>query len=191
MVRRGGGDQPGGIRNCATIDFHVGPRGTRREVAVDGARVAAVECGDPRHMRGAAVAIDVIPARPEQQPFIRHARMPFVGLVKTQTVDVAAVGGHVEQRVRWADAAAAQIAAATLADEGDPPVGQPAGIEVIPGAVSQFTQFGPIDVDAENVVAASFGPMALARIHVMSVKHVARVLDVGEQDLPAVVGQIG
>ena len=39
-----------------------------------------------------AVAVDVVPPGPDDPPVVRHARMPLVGLVRTEAADVAAVG---------------------------------------------------------------------------------------------------
>ena len=107
------------------------------------------------------------------RPSLRHAGMPLVRFVEAQAGDVAAVGRHVVQRVGGADAAAAQVAAAALADERDPAVGQPAGIEVVPRAVGQLLQARAVDVDLEDVVAAAFVPVALRRIGVVPVPRVA------------------
>ena len=134
--------------------------------------------------------VHVIPTCPQDQPFVGDAGLPFVRLVKTQAADVGAVGGHVVQRVGGADAAAAQVSAAPLADEGDPPVRQPAGIEIVPGAVGQLLQFRSVDVHAEDVKAAAFVPVALRGVGMVPMQRIAAILDVGKQDRPAVVRQV-
>ncbi len=138
VVRRGEATnfgEPGIARTSSSMS---GRRLARGEVAVQRARVAAVERGDPRHVRDAAVAVHVIPARPDDAAVVGHAGMPLVAVVEAQAVDVAAVGGHVVERVERAGPAAAQVAAAPLADEGDPAVGQPARVEIVPRAVGQL-----------------------------------------------------
>ena len=54
------------------------------------AGVAPVERGDPGQVRGAAVPVDVIPARIDDPAVVGHAGMPFVGLVKAEAANVAA-----------------------------------------------------------------------------------------------------
>ena len=108
--------------------------------------------------------------------------MPLICFVETQALDVATVGRHVVQRVSWTDATASQIATATFAGEGDTSVGQPTGIEVVPGAVGQLFESGAVDVHFEHVVATTFVPMPLGRVGVMPVPRVASVFDIGKQN---------
>ena len=141
VVRRGRGDELVRAGNRPRTSSSMSGRSWRGAKLPCTARgVAAVERRDPGQVGRAAVAVDVVPARVDDPAVVGHAGVPLVGLVEAEAADVAAVGGHVVQRVGRADAAAAQVAAAALGDEGDPPVGQPAGIEVVPGAVGQLLQ---------------------------------------------------
>ncbi|MCX6872435.1 MAG: hypothetical protein NTW21_01290 [Verrucomicrobia bacterium] len=73
--------------------------------------------------------------------------------METEAANVAAVVGHVVNREGGTHPAAAQVAAAPLADESDPPARHEAGVEVVPGPVAELAQ-----------VSASTDPANLAMV---------------------------
>jgi hypothetical protein len=75
---------------------------------------------------------------------------------------------HVEQGVIGANPAAAEITSAAFTDEGDPAVGEPDGIEIVPGAIRQAFEARAIDVDLEDVVTPTGRPVAPRRVGVIS-----------------------
>ena len=125
-----------------------------------GPRIAAVRRHDPGMVGDIGVAIHVVPAGVEDHPVVRDAGSPFVRLVKTQAADVAAVGGHVVHGVRRAGPAASQVSAAPLADEGDPPAGHPARLEIVPGPVGQLPQILAVRPHLEEVITPPRVPVA-------------------------------
>ena len=178
-VFRRAGDRP-------HVQLHVGTSLARGVVAVQRPRVAAIERGDPRHVRNAAVTVHVIPTRPDDAAVVRNAGIPLVAVVEAEAVDTAAVGVHVVEVVQRAGAAATQVAAASLADERQPTIGQPAGVEIVPGAVGQLLQARAVHVDLEDVVAALNVPVAASWVFVEDLLLATLAFDVGKGDLPAV-----
>ena len=172
--------------NRANVHLHPRPAfASRRIVAVEAARIAAVGIAGPDVVRNVRVAVHVIPTRIDQHAVVGDAGMPFVRFVIAQADDVAAVGPHRERGVHGAVAAATQVAAAALGDERDPAVGQHARIEIVPVAVGQLDQARAVGVDFENVVRA---------FRVPNVRFLAAILfprprlAVGKQDRLAVPG---
>jgi hypothetical protein len=94
-------------------------------------------------VRDVGIAVDVVPAGIDQHPVVGDAGIPLVRLVKAQADDVTAIGPHGKQGVHGAVSPATQVPAATFGDEGDPAVGQEAGVEVVLGPVGQLDQTLP------------------------------------------------
>ena len=138
VMRRRSGDESRRIGDGPQVQLHVGPTAAPSVIAVNGPRIAPVDRRDPGHVGRREMTVHVVPPRPRDAPIMRHARMPFVGLMRAQATDVATIRGHVVQRVRRAYAATTQVTAPPLGNKRDPAARQPARIEVVPGPVGQL-----------------------------------------------------
>ena len=126
-------------------------------------------------------AVHIIPARVDDHAVVVDARLPLVGLVQAQRHDVRAVIEHAVQR-KGGDLApvAAAKAAAPFRNESDPPIRQPARIEVVHRAVRKLHEAGAVGVAAEDVKGRARVPDTDRGIAV----------GVGEKNLPAVVRHV-
>ena len=166
-------------RYLADVHLHPG-RGLRVDarVAVQLARVASVGEARPGVVRLAGTAIHVVPARIDDHAVAVHARMPLVRLVVGEADDVRAVVEHrVEREGRHGTISrAAHIAATPFGGERDPPVRQPAWIELVPRSAGELAQVRAVEVAREDVVARAVLPLV----------ELAVVLHGGERDALAV-----
>ena len=191
VVRGGGGDVLVRSGNRPDVQLHVRAFSARGEIPVNRPRIAPVGRGDPWQVRGAAVTVDVVPARVDDHTVVGDAGMPLVGLVVAEALDLRSVGLHVVQRVSGAGPPAAEVSASPLGDERQAPVGHPARVEIVPRAVGQLLQSGPVNVHLEDVIGSLLVPVPARGVGVAVVPCFALAFNVGERDFLRVVRQVG
>ena len=84
-----------------------------------------------------------------------------------------------------------QVSAAPLADEGDPPAGHPARLEIVPRPVGQLPQILAVRPHLEEVITPLRVPMAFRRVGVLQVFSAALAFDIGKDHGFSIIGDAG
>ena len=117
-----------------------------RIVAEDQLGVGAVGMDRPQRMAEVRPLVEILGPRPEDAAVAHHRRRPFAQVGKRQRPDVLPVGIHAKEH-EGLRTPAEEAAAAACRDEGQPAVGQRAGVIVVERPMRQFLSLAPVHVD--------------------------------------------
>ncbi len=116
-----------------------------RVVAEDQLGMGAVGMDRPERMAEVGSLVEILGPRPENAAVAHHRRRPFAQVGERERPDVLAVGIHAEEH-EGLRTPAEEAGAAAGRNEGQPAVGQGAGVIVVERPVGQLLGLAPAHV---------------------------------------------